>query len=185
MSKPLDPRPWTVLQSRIVLQRKYFRLREDHVRTPSGAEIVDYTISENPPWVLVVAVTAQDEVVLVRQYRHGIGEVHTELPGGVSDPEDPDLESAARRELREETGYGAGRWRKLMAIAPNPANQSNLAHIWLAEAVELQGESEPEATEDLRILHVPVRELESSIARGEITQALALAALCRYLLLRK
>ena len=180
----LDPRPWTVVSSRIVLTRKYFRLREDHVRLPGGAEIADFTVSENPPWVLVVAITARDEVVLVRQYRHGIGAVHTELPGGVSDPHDPDMEHAARRELREETGFGGGRWRRLVDLAPNPANQSNLAHIFLAEGVE-PGQAAPELTEEIRVLKLPIAELERQIAAGEITQAIALAALCRYLLLRR
>lgn len=186
MSEPIDDPPaWKVLGSRVVLQRKYFRLREDHVRTPSGAEIVDYTVSENPPWVLVVAITRSDEVVLVRQYRHGIGAVHTELPGGVSDPGASDLEAEARRELREETGYGGGRWTHLLDLAPNPANQSNLAHVWLAQDVERQGDAQPEDTEDLRVLHVPASGLEAEIASGRISQALAVAGLCRYLLTRR
>ena len=74
-------------------------------------------------------------MVLIRQYRHGIGAVHYELPAGTTDPEDTSLEEAARRELREETGYGGGRWSLLATLSANPALQNNLTYTFLAEGV--------------------------------------------------
>ena len=78
--------------------------------------------------------TADDRVVLIRQYRHGIGAVHFEIPAGTTDPEDTALESAARRELLEETGYGGGTWSLLMTLSANPALQNNLTYTFWPKA---------------------------------------------------
>jgi 8-oxo-dGTP pyrophosphatase MutT (NUDIX family) len=183
---PDDPGPWTVVDSRYLHQRPpWLTLRQDHLRLPSGREIPEYWISEFPPWVNVVAVTAADEVILVRQYRPGIGAVHFEMPAGVVDPEDHDFESAARRELAEETGYGGGRWTPLLSLSANPALTTNLTHSFVAEGVEPLGQPAPEATEDLRVHLVPVSELPRLIEEGEIVQALHAAPLLHYLLRRR
>jgi 8-oxo-dGTP pyrophosphatase MutT (NUDIX family) len=151
------------------------------VRLPSGAEIPEYYVSEFPPWVNVVAVTPAREAVLVRQYRHGLGAVHFELPAGVVDPGDAGPEAAARRELLEETGYGGGRWTPLLTLSANPAITTNLTHSFLAEGVERVAATRHEATEDLRVHLVPVAELAALVDRGEMVQALQVAPLLRYL----
>ena len=181
---PDDPPPWKVL-ARAYLHRQppWLVLRRDHLQLPGGREIRDYFVSEFPPWANVVAVTEADEVVLVRQYRPGIGEVHFEIPAGVIDPKDADPEAAARRELQEETGYGGGRWSPLMILSANPALQNNLTHSYLAEGVRL-GVSSPDATEDLRVHLVPVAQLLALIDEGDVLQALHAAPLLRYLLAR-
>jgi 8-oxo-dGDP phosphatase len=183
---PDDPAPWKVL-ARDYLHRQppWLVLRRDHLQLPGGREIRDYFVSEFPPWANVLAVTATGEVVLVRQYRPGIGEVHFEIPAGVIDPNDADPEAAARRELLEETGYGGGRWSPLMTLSANPALQNNLTHSYLAEGVRLLGRPNPDATEDLRVHLVPVRKLLELIDGGEIVQALHAAPLLRYLLNRR
>lgn len=188
MTPPLpdDPRPWEVLARRYLFRRPpWLVLREDHVRLPTGAEIAEYWVSEYPPWVNVVAVTAADEVVLVRQYRHGLGAVHYEVPAGVVDDADPDPEAAARRELLAETGYGGGRWSRLLTLSANPGLQSNLTYTFLAEGVEVVGRPEPEATEDLRVHLTPLARIAPLIAAGEVLQALHAAALQAYLLRRR
>jgi 8-oxo-dGTP pyrophosphatase MutT (NUDIX family) len=183
---PDDPAPWTVLASQYLFRRPpWLTLRQDHLRLPSGREIPEYWISEFPPWVNVVAVTPADQVLLVRQYRPGLGAVHFEIPAGVVDGADSDLEAGARRELAEETGYGGGRWSPLCTLSANPALTTNLTHTFLAEGVEPLGQAAPDATEDLRLHLVPVADLERLIEEGEIVQALHAAPLLQYLLRRR
>jgi 8-oxo-dGTP pyrophosphatase MutT (NUDIX family) len=179
-----DPQPWHVISSRYVSRKEWFTVRVEHVRVPTGAEIAEYWVSEFRPWVNVVAVTAADEVVLVRQYRHGLGAIHFELPAGTTDPAELDTESAARRELAEETGYGGGAWSLLTTLSANPALQNNLTYTFLAEGVTELGRPRPEASEDLRVHLVPAGDLMGLVDRGGFIQALHVAPLLRYLLRR-
>jgi 8-oxo-dGTP pyrophosphatase MutT (NUDIX family) len=182
---PDDPAPWTVLSSTYLFRKPpWLTLRQDHFRLPSGRDIPEYWIQEFPPWVNVVAVTEADQLILVRQYRPGIAEVHYELPAGVVDPEDPDLESAARRELLEETGHGGGTWSRLSALSANPALTTNLTHTFLAEGVVPLPGGQPDATEDLRVHLLPVAEAQRLIEESEMVQALHAAPLLLYLLRR-
>jgi 8-oxo-dGTP pyrophosphatase MutT (NUDIX family) len=181
---PDDPLPWECLdQSYLHRQPPWLALRHQRFRLPTGREIADYWISEFPPWVNVVAVTANDELVLVRQYRPGLGTVHYEIPAGVVDPGE-EIEAAGRRELREETGFGGGRWSVLTRLSANPALQDNWTTTFLAEGVARVAEPVPEATEDLRIHLVKVADAARLIDQGDMIQALHTAPLLRYLLRR-
>ena len=184
LSFPGDPGHWQVLKSDYVSQKEWFRVRVERVRLPSGAEIAEYWVSEFRPWVNVVAVTASDEVVLIRQYRHGLGAVHFELPAGTTDVGEHDLEAAARRELGEETGFGGGRWSLISVLSANPALTNNLTHTFLAEGVTLIGRPRPESSEDLRVHLIPVGEIVALVDAGAFVQALHVAPLLRYLMTR-
>lgn len=179
-----DPGPWEVVSRTYVARKDWFTVRLDHVRLPTGAEIPEYWVSEYRPWVNVVAVTAADEVVLLRQYRHGLGAVHFEIPAGTTDAGETDLEAAARRELSEETGYGGGRWSPLFTLSANPALQNNLTHTFLAEGVTALDRPRPESGEDLRTHLIPVRDLPRLIDDGGFIQALHVAPLLRFLMRR-
>lgn len=182
---PDDPQPWVVVNRTYLFERPpWLVLRRDHVRLPNGSEIPEYWISEYPPWVNVVAVTTDDELVLIRQYRPALGQVHFELPAGVVDPEDPSLEAAAVRELAEETGYGGGHWSLLSTLSANPALQTNLSYTFLATGVEALSAARPELTEDLRVHLVPVAAAEALLNADDMIQALHYAPLARYLLSR-
>jgi 8-oxo-dGDP phosphatase len=181
---PDDPLPWESLDRSYLFRRPpWLVLRQQRFRLPSGREIADYWISEYPPWVNVVAVTRNDELVLVRQYRPGLGAVHYELPAGVVE-EGEAVEAAARRELAEETGFGAGRWSVLTRLSANPALQDNITTTYLAEDVEAVAAPTPEQTEDLRIHLVKVADAVRLIDEGDMVQSLHTAPLLRYLLRR-
>lgn len=182
---PDDPLPWKVLSSEYVSRKFWYTVRLDRVQLPSGTVIPEYWVSEYLPWVNVVATTADDKVLMVRQYRHGLGAIHYEIPAGTTDADDKDLESAARRELLEETGHGGGRWSPLMTLSANPALQNNLAYTFLAEGVVPMREPDPGANEDLRLHLISIGELEGMIDRGDLIQSLHIAPLLKFLIKRR
>lgn len=134
--------PWTVLDSQISLADRWLRVRSDRVRTAEGDVFGPYHVIEYPDWVTVVALTLHSQqLVLVREYRHGVGRVLWGLPGGVVDREDGSerllaAKVAAQRELLEETGFASGGFERLASVYPNPSNQSNTAYCFLATDVQ-------------------------------------------------
>jgi 8-oxo-dGTP pyrophosphatase MutT (NUDIX family) len=175
-----EPQPWRVEDRRYVYDRKpYMTLREDTVRLPNGAVIPDYFVFEYPDWVSVLPVTPEGNIVLIRQYRHGIARVHYELVAGVVDPAEPLLQ-AGQRELLEETGYGGGLWQPWAQLSANPATHTNTCHIFLAEGVTKLAGQQLDATEDIAPVVLTPAEVKQALRTGGIFQALHAAALWRY-----
>ncbi len=166
---------WTLLDSRTIADYEFVRLREDWYRfEPTGAE-APFVVCDSADWVLVIALTSDEQVVLVRQYRHGVREVVLEVPGGIVD-KDESLEQAALRELREETGFTAERVRVLGAMMPNPAINSACCHAVLAEGCHRTDEPAPDPFEEFEVLVRPLAEVPEMIRTGELRQALVIAA---------
>jgi ADP-ribose pyrophosphatase len=159
--------------------RVFLVFRRDAVHPHTGA-VRTFSIIRSSDWVNVIALTPDDQVVLVRQYRHGIGRQTLEIPGGMVDPGESPLE-AAQRELREETGYATARWVELGMVEPNPAIQTNRCHTFLALDVEPVGEVELDAGEVLVMETAPLSAIEGLVRGGAITHALVVAAFYHFL----
>lgn len=169
-------RPWRVLSEEVIVERRWLRLREQRVELPNGHEIDEYHVVDGPDWAAVLALTDAGEVVMVRQYRHGIGEGSLEMPAGIIEPGEPSL-LAAQRELREETGYASESWHALSVVATEPARQSVRAHFFVAQGARLVGSSTPEQTEVLQTELFPARALGKMIDSREIVHGVQLGAI--------
>lgn len=168
--------PWTVLRRRTLVERRYLELREEHVRLANGQEIDDFYVIDMSDWAAVLCVTTANEIVLVRQYRHGVAKESIELPAGALEPnEDPDV--AAARELLEETGYASQRWSRIAVLATDPSRQTAHAHFYCALQAERVRAPALDEAEELTVQLVSPAELFELIERGEITHGLHVAAI--------
>ena len=173
-------RKWQVLHSEYLARKPWFTVRHESLALPDGRTIPDYYVFEYPEWVNITAIDREGRLVMIDQYRHGLDETSYEIPAGVVEPSDASLLDAARRELREETGYGGGEWRLLTSISANPATQNNLTHCFLATGVERLGDQQLDATEDIRVHLFSRSEVLELLRTDRIRQALMAAPLWRY-----
>ena len=172
-----DAPPWTILDSRMLLEDRWIRLRADRLRNAAGAELSPWYVLDYPDWAVAVPLTDDDRLVLVRQWRHAVQAWSLELPGGVMDPTDADATETARRELREETGHAARAWRHLYAAWPNPAIQTNRLHVVLATGVAPAGPVAHDPGEAIEVVTMPVAEALAGIQAGLFGQAMHVGAL--------
>ncbi|MCA8961842.1 MAG: NUDIX hydrolase [Planctomycetes bacterium] len=154
---------------------RVFTLREDILRSPRTGTEHSYYVIEAPDWVNVIAVTTDEQIVLIRQHRAGTGHATLEIPGGMVDPGETPLE-AARRELSEETGFVSDDWTELGRVSPNPAIQSNSCFTFLARDARRAGPQQLDGTEDIAVELHHREALHERITSGEIDHALVVAA---------
>lgn len=170
---------WTVEKSDYVIKDNWIALRADTCKMPNGRVVAPYYVLEYPTWVNVVAVTENNDVVLVRQYRHGLRKTVLELPCGSVEARDTSPLDAIKRELLEETGYTGDYFVETGKISPNPANHSNFTHCFLATPVEQVQQPNPDDTEQIETVLVPLKDIIKLIENGELYQALHVVSLFR------
>ena len=172
-------KPWTLISSYIDKSYRVFNLRTDRACSPRTNQTYDFYVLESPPWVNVIPLTPENDVVLIRQYRHGIRDITLEIPGGLVDPTDSPSEAACR-ELWEETGYREETLSPLGFVYPNPAIQNNLCYTFIARNVSRTGSLNQEDREDIEVVVRPLSDIPALIREGTISHALVIAAFCRY-----
>jgi hydrolase, NUDIX family len=170
---------WKTLSSKQLIDRPWMRVRCDKVQLPDGRVHEEYYVLSYPSWVNVIAETEEGDIILERQYRHGLDIVSTEICAGVMEEGETPLE-AAQRELEEETGYTGGEWKEIMTVAPNPGVMDNLCHCFYAKGVKKNSEQHLDDTEDIDVLLCPKQEVKQMLIRGEFIQALMVAPLWKF-----
>ncbi|MBJ2187206.1 MAG: NUDIX hydrolase [Muribaculaceae bacterium] len=174
---------WKVLGSEYLFRRPWLTVRRDRVELPNGTVHPEYYVLEYPTWVNVIAITEEGQFVMVRQYRHGLGEVSTELCAGVAEKGEEPIE-AARRELMEETGFGGGDWTLNMVISGNTSTTDNLTYSYIARGVKKLSGQHLDATEDIQVLLMSEQEVYDLLLADEMKQSLMAAPLWKYFALK-
>lgn len=162
------------LKTKIIFRSKRLRVRESTYADGQHEQVYDFLVNQHS--VVIVALTDNNEVVLMDEYRVPVGKVNVELPGGGMDHDRP--LQAAKRELYEETGITAGHWHRVASINPLAGNSSEIKHIYLARQLELTHEH-PQHEEDISKLRtVPFATVIEDIRNGRLTDGQSITALC-------
>lgn len=167
--------PWRVRKSTLVLEEgRWARVRRDECELPCGEIILDYFYWEGNDFAQVFALTRKAEVVLTRQYKHGVKEIVVELPAGqIGDGEEP--QAAAEREMREETGFVGSDWVRLGQLNVSSAKASTRATAFLLRDAEKRHAPKLDLTERIEVLLVPLNEVLNLISRGGIRDVNSIA----------
>ena len=163
---------WKILSSEYLFNDLWFKVRKDICEAPSGKIIDPYYVYEFPEWATAFALTEDNKVIMVRQYRHPVGKVIIELPGGCVDDTDKDLQTAIARELLEETGYSFTSYESLGKISPNPSTNTNWMHMFLARGGKKVAEQKLDHNEEIIVEFYSIDEVKSLVKKNEIIQAM-------------
>jgi 8-oxo-dGTP pyrophosphatase MutT (NUDIX family) len=175
---------WNTISKDLLFSSPFFELYKEKCETFTGKTLDAYYRMELGDWVQVIAITKEDQCVLIRQYRHGSKDTQLEIVGGVvENGEDPQL--AAVRELAEETGYASENWSLLAKTRPNPAIQNNYMYTYLALDAEKVSDQNLDPFEDIEVELYSQESLKELLFSGEITHSLVYMSLLKYYLTRK
>lgn len=178
-------KPWSKVKSSPLGDFRIFQIRSEIKRSPRTGQEHDFFVIDSVDWVNVVAITSDQQIVMVEQFRHGSETVELEVPGGMIDPADDSPIIAGIRELREETGYEGDSAAIIGSVFPNPAIQSNRCHTLLVENCRLKHPTVFDHSEDLITTLLPVTEIPDLVRTGRIRHSLVAVALFHFQLHRR
>jgi len=173
-----NEKPWKITKSEPGPDLIIFKSRFDWVYNPRTTHKMKVAVLESPDWANIVAVTPDQKIVVVHQYRFGVGKTTTEIPAGIIEPgENP--QQAAIRELQEETGYTSQNWLLLGKVEANPAFLNNHCYLWMATDVIKTQPTNWDRGEEIGVSEYSLEEVHQAIESGRMINALALLALSR------
>ena len=165
---------WKTISSKYLFddENLWFKVRKEVCQAEDGRIIDPYYVYEFPEWATAFALTEDNKVVLVKQYRHPIGEVILELPGGVVDDTDKDFQTAVERELLEETGYSFSSFESLGKISANPSTNTNWMHMFLAKGGKKVSEQKLDHNEEIIVELYSIDEVKQLLRENKIVQSM-------------
>lgn len=172
---------WEVLKDKKVFETPIFSLHKLTLEPENQESTHPFFILRAPEWINVIALTHENEIVLVEQYRAGIHETTLEIPGGMVDEDESPLHSA-KRELLEETGYSSSDWQYLGKTSSNPAILSNYTHLYVAKNCKKVNQQQPDGSEDIEFHTMPLSDFLEFVKNGTVHHAIVLSAVSKFLL---
>ncbi len=167
---------WSPHEAELLIEAGVFTLRKIRATSPSDSgKVGEFVYIDAPDWVNVIALTDEDQVVLIEQYRHGIGAVTLEIPGGTVDAGEDGV-NAGLRELAEETGYTGDDVEVIGTVTPNPAILNNICTTLLVRNAKCTRATELDAMEEIAVRLEPLERIPALIREGKINHSLVLAA---------
>jgi 8-oxo-dGTP pyrophosphatase MutT (NUDIX family) len=169
---------WKTTSSKPLINDNYLKLRVDSCVTPAGGVVPAYYVLEYGPWANCVVIDADNNLIMIRQYRHPIDDFVQEFVAGFIEPADPSPQDGIKRELEEEIGYTGGHIYQTGISYANPGNQTNKIYSFLAVGGNCSKDQQLEAGETIAIEKVPLDELLKKSRRPEFGRYLSKHAHC-------
>jgi 8-oxo-dGTP pyrophosphatase MutT (NUDIX family) len=163
---------WKTISSEYLIRDLWFTVRKDICEAAGGKIIDPYYVYEFPEWATAFALTEDNKVILIKQYRHPINDISIELPGGCVDEADKDFQTAIARELLEETGYTFSSYESLGKISANPSTNTNWMHMFLARGGRKVSEQKLDHNEEIIVELFTIDEVKTLIRENKIVQAM-------------
>ena len=168
---------WKVLNSRIIIQDRWISLRADRCQTERGVELDPYYVLNTGNFVHLIVLDDAENIILVRQYRHGCRAMSLELPGGLIDGEDASILAAGARELLEETGYAAADLELIASLSMDPARFTGPIQFLFGRGAQLVRTPSLDQTEDIEVINLPFKEAIMLAVTGGINHSSHVAGL--------
>lgn len=170
--------PWKKIGSKIIYDNPWINLTEFDVITPAGTQSIYGKVHFKNIAVGVIALDADNNTYLVGQYRFPLDLYSWEIPEGGC-PEGTDWLEAAKRELKEETGFAANNWTEILQMHVSNSVSDEFAIVYVAQDL-IAGEAEPEDTEELQLIKIPFNEAVQWVMEGKITDSISVAAILKW-----